>query len=293
MLETLAQQGPWFPPALIGLAVFAFVIGFFGLVLPSGLRFASSVTRQYETYFVDHLEFKPISVTAFELLLLLLVVGCLILLLLFPLQRSAIYLTCILASVIFLPRAIYFVLKTDRRKKIDDVLPNVLQQLAANFRTTSDISRALHEVSETAPAPMNHELRLIRQKENDLKSFPEALDHARRRIGSDWFDVVAAVLRTTYEHGGKESDALLNLSRVFVQLKKMRERLDTATSEGKMSMRMIMIMPFIVIIGAVIVVPDMAQQTWDSFTGRLMLGAAGIVYILAIFLAFRLAAVKV
>jgi len=293
MFDLLRDQPAVLLPLFLAVGVLMATIGLFNLIMPAGERFAKRVADTYEVRFVDQLQFVPVAPVVFQLSLVLLILACALILVFLPILQGLSITAALLTSTVLLPKVFYVVLKTERRKKIDKVLPNVLQQLAANFRSTSDISRALAEVAETAPKPMDHELRLIRQKENDLKSFPDALDQARRRIGSDWFDVVAAVLKTTYEKGGKESDALMNLSRVFVQLTKMRDRLDTATSQGRMSMRIIMVMPFLVVIIALVAVPDIAAGAWASNVGKFMLALAVLVYIIAVSVAIWLSSVKV
>lgn len=269
------------------------VLGLVGVAGPSVTEKAEGWIALYDEHFVDELQFPPNA--ALVVWGGLAGVGLVVLAIPFMFSTGqAIFLYLIIGVVAgFGPKMLYIFLRQSRRKKIEAVLPNLLQQLAANFKTTSDVSRALFEVSETAPAPMDHELRLIRQKENDLGSFPEALDQASQRIGSDWFDVVAGVLKTTYEHGGKESDALMNLSRVFVQLAKMQERIDTATSQGRMSMKIIMFAPFVVIAIAIFVVPDIAMDAWESTVGKVMLGMAAFVYIIAVLSAVWLSSVKI
>lgn len=293
MREFLLESPPVVLSILVAAAVFLLVVGFLNLLRPRFERLTTRMALEYDQRFVDQLAFTPLRIEVFQLATVLLIVVCGLSLMLLPLGNGFLLAAFLVIAATVGPVAAYVILRAKRRKQIDKVLPNVLQQMAANFRTTNDISRALAEVAETAPAPMDHELLLIRQKEKDLQSFPEALDQARRRIGSDWFDVVAAVLRTTYENGGKESDALMNLSRVFVQLTKMRDRLDTATSQGRMTMKIIMAMPFLVVLIAMIAVPDIAAGAWESFVGKFMLGMATLVYIAAVALAIWLTSVKV
>jgi Flp pilus assembly protein TadB/energy-coupling factor transporter ATP-binding protein EcfA2 len=293
MLELLASQGVHVPVGMMAVAGFLLAMGAYGLTAPLQRRWSEGLNARYEDRFVDRLQFRPLSPAMFEIGLALLSLVCFAILFLFDVFQAILLIVFLLLAVALLPRAVYEYLRIQRRKQIDAVLPNVLQQLAANFRTTNDISRALYEVSETAPAPMDHELLLIRQKENDLRSFPDALDQARGRIGSARFDTVVSVLKTTYENGGKESNALMNLSRVFVQLTKMQDRLDTATQAGRWSMRLIIIMPVIVVVLAVNFLPDIAMQTWESFVGKLILGIALIFYIASIATAIWLSSVKI
>lgn len=280
-------------PSLVFFGALMIFLACFGLLKSRIAKFVDGLVALYETKFVDELQFKSSGTVVVWSWLCAICLGIVALPFLISPIAAIFWILVIFLVVRFGPKYVYEIMHRMRRKKIDAILPNLLQQLAANFKTTRDISKALFEVAETAPAPMDHELRLIRQKENDLQSFPEALDQAGTRIGSDWFNVVAGVLKTTYEHGGKESDALMNLSRVFVQLRTMQERIDTATSQGRMSMRIIMAAPIVVIVVALWLVPEIAMEAWDSLVGKLMLGLAAFMYILGILSSIWLSSVKI
>jgi tight adherence protein B len=188
----------------------------------------------------------------------------------------------VLIAAYFIPGIVYTYQKTVRRKKVDDVLANVLQQLAANTKNVGSISLALQEVAQTAPVPMDYELELISRQEQELKSFTKALENARNRLKSQWFDIVTAVLQTAEEKGGKTSAALGNLSRVFVQLKAMQTRIDTATSQGRTSMKVMLVMPFVVVAIVYMVDPGLVAMAVANTAGKVMLGLAVFFYILAL-----------
>jgi len=199
----------------------------------------------------------------------------------------------VLVAAYFIPGVVYTYQKTVRRKRVDDVLPNVLQQMAANTKNVGSISLALQEVAQTAPIPMDYELELISRQEQELKSFTKALENARGRLKSQWFDIVTAVLQTAEEKGGKTSAALGNLSRVFVQLKAMQTRIDTATSQGRTSMKVMLVMPFVVIAIVYIVDPGMVALAVANTAGKVMLGMAVVFYFLALGIAIWLSKVVI
>lgn len=193
----------------------------------------------------------------------------------------------------FAPKFYFEYQKSVRRERVDNVLPNVLQQLSANTKNVGSISLALQEVAVTAPAPMDYELELISRQEQELKSFTKALTNARGRLKSQWFDIVTAVLQTAEEKGGKTSAALGNLSRVFVQLKAMQQKIDTATSQGRTSMKVMLVMPFVVIAIVYFVDPDLIGLATSNAAGVTMIWAAGFAYIIAVAVAVWLSRVEI
>jgi tight adherence protein B len=172
--------------------------------------------------------------------------------------------TALLFLLVLVPLVVatplYELRRRRRGREIDDVLPALLQQLSANLSNNKNIGLALEEVSRTAPAPMDYELRLLAQKERDLGSLPAALDEANERIRSDWFGVTSAILKTTYERASSEGEVLQNLSRVFAQQRAMRDKIDTATRQGETSIKIMAVVPFLVVLVAPFAMP---ASTWQ------------------------------
>jgi len=199
----------------------------------------------------------------------------------------------ILIIAVALPPLTYAFMKADRVKKIEEALPSVLQQLAANTQSVSSLSIALNEVSKTAPAPLDYELAMICKQEEELKSLTLALENARARIGSTWFDIVTAVLITASEKGGKASSALENLSGVFSKLAEMQQTISTATSSGRMSLKMLIPLPAIVIVLVGLLQPELVSSVMAHGAGIFMLALSGFFYAISLGLAVYLSQAKI
>jgi len=270
---------------LAGLAAFLVPVGLLLMALPILDREIDRFIERYDKTFGLELEFSAITrghVWA--------VIGGALLLLALSLAFLPYYTTVVLALVLaggiaYLPRVAYRIARRRRRLAVDDALPGLLQQLAANLKNEKNIGQVLSHVTETAPPPMDYELRLLAQKERDLGSFPAALDDARERIGSDWFDVTAAILKTTSERASTEAEALQNLSRVFAQLRSMRDRIDTATRQGRTSMQIILAAPFIMAPAGYFFLPARTWEDIDFWWVKVFLAAAFIMAIIGISLA--------
>ncbi|GLQ35942.1 hypothetical protein GCM10007939_22260 [Amylibacter marinus] len=269
------------------LGAFLFIIGiWFGFHKELTSAYNSAADKYRDT-FVLELQYPNNVPKVFGMYLLATLVACLLGVLINP-----VLVIFVLAIAYFLPGIVYDAKKMEKIKRVNQVLPNVLQQLAANTKNTGSISMALQEVAITAPKPMDYELALISRQEQELKSFTKALANARERLDSQWFDIVTAVLITADEKGGKASAALDNLSKVFQQLIKMQNRIDTATAQGRMSMKMMLAMPFVVIGIVYMVDPGLLALAVSNTAGKVMLGAATVFYLGSLFLAIWLSKVK-
>ena len=191
------------------------------------------------------------------------------------------------------PVAFYLNARTTRLEKIEEGLPTVLQQLASSMTTGSSIIQSLEQVSRLAPSPLDRELETIARQAREQKDLEVALTLARRRIRSQNFDMVALVLATALRQGGDVTASLQNLSEVFRELRRMQRKISTATSNGRMTMRMMTVVPFFIIGIAMYFQPDMVAQVTDSTTGIMALGFAAVLYIGALALGIYLMSVKV
>lgn len=277
------------------LAMFASACTFF-IIMGFWLGFRKEIMQKYEEYtdlyrrtFVLELQYPdnpPMVIGGYA-------AGALCLAALTIVMGLPLLAPMILIGAYILPGQVFGSTKDKRRKKINDVLPNVLQQMSANTKNIGSISLALQEVAETAPVPMDYELALISRQEQELKSFTKAMSTARTRIGSQWFDIVTAVLLTAEEKGGQISAALANLSRVFVQLKSMQNRIDTATSQGRMQMKIMLVMPFVVVAIVYMVDPGIVSMGISNMAGIVTLVLALVFYLLALGVAIWLSRVKI
>ena len=268
--------------------VIAFIIGMWFETKDKLYEIHASLSEYYRDKFVLELQFPEDQNRVF----LMYGIAVLLLFLLF-LMLSPILAIIVLVGAYFFPNQYFNYQKIQRLKKIDSVLPNVLQQLAANTKNTGSITMALREVSQTAPKPMDYELALIGRQEQELKSFTKALNNTRERLDSRWFDIVSAVMITADEKGGRASEALDNLSKVFIQLIRMQTKIDTATSQGRMSMKLMLAMPFVVIGIVYAVDPDLMKLASETKAGKITLGIAAFFYFLSLSLAIWLSKVEI
>lgn len=191
------------------------------------------------------------------------------------------------------PVAYYLQARSSRLDKIEEGLPTVLAQLASSMTTGSSIIQSLEQVARLAPQPLDRELVTIARQAREQKDLEVALTLARRRIRSQNFDMVALVLATALRQGGDVTTSLQNLSDVFRELRRMQRKIATATSNGRMTMRIMSAVPIFIVGGAYYFQPDMVAQVTESSTGMATLGAAAMVYIGAMALGLYLMSVKV
>jgi len=264
------------------------ILGLGGLVFSNSEGMMTTLRRYYNDKFVLDLQFP----NNFDLIFFRYASGFGIAVVLAFL--NSVFLAIFIAIIaVVVPPVVYAFMKADRIKKIEEALPSALQQLAANTQSVSSLSAALNEVAKTAPAPLDYELSMICKQEEELKSLTLALENARTRIGSTWFDIVTAVLITASEKGGKASSALENLSGVFSKLAEMQQTISTATSSGRMSLKLLIPLPAIVVILVSLFQPELVSSVVAHGAGIVMLLLSAVFYAISLGLAVYLSQAKI
>jgi len=196
------------------------------------------------------------------------------------LMTGSIIVAAVLAgSTIFLPGPIFGYLRRQRLARFDERLPSALDQIVSSARAGLSLSQALEEVSKTAPAPVSEELSLIVQDQKLGTDLGEAIDSARRRLGSRPFGLVATALLVNREKGGNLPEALQTMSVSLKEIWRLEQKIITASSEGRKAVWVISAVPLFVFFMVITMQPDLAQSLVSSVAGFAILGLATLLYV--------------
>lgn len=182
-------------------------------------------------------------------------------------------------SAIFLPGPVFAYLRRQRLAQFDERLPSALDQIVSSARAGLSLSQALEEVSTTAPAPVSEELSLIVQDQKLGTDLGEAIDNARRRLGSRPFGLVATALLVNRDKGGNLPEALQTMSVSLKEIWRLEQKIITASSEGRKAVWVISAVPLFVFFMVIGLQPDLAQSLVSSFAGFAILGVAALLYV--------------
>ena len=192
---------------------------------------------------------------------------------------SIIVAAALAGSTIFLPGPIFGYLRRQRLARFDERLPSALDQIVSSARAGLSLSQALEEVSKTAPAPVSEELSLIVQDQKLGTDLGEAIDSARRRLGSRPFGLVATALLVNREKGGNLPEALQTMSVSLKEIWRLEQKIITASSEGRKAVWVISAVPLFVFFMVITMQPDLAQSLVSSVAGFAILGLATLLYV--------------
>jgi pilus assembly protein TadC len=138
-----------------------------------------------------------------------------------------------LLSFAFILFTLYLVLHfrvEDRRKRIEGVLPDALQIIAANIRAGLTPLAALRTAARPEFGPLEEEIRCVTAKSLGVESFTDALMEMSKRIKSEILERTVALFVVSMRSGGSLAVLLENAADDILEGQEMRRQLIAGTN---------------------------------------------------------------
>ncbi len=188
------------------------------------------------------------------------------------------------AAGYLLPR---FVLKRRTRRYQDkflDELPNAVEAIVRGVKSGLPLNDSIRIVSKEVKEPVRSEFQRVLDQQSVGKSMMEAVQVLFDRVPLPEVNFFVVVITVQQQAGGNLSEALTNLSRVLRNRKKMKAKVKAMSSEAKASAMIIGSLPFIVAGLVSVVTPGYFSPFIETEIGMLLLGVAGMMMGIGIFI---------
>lgn len=123
---------------------------------------------------------------------------------------------------------VYFKVE-DRTKKVESILPDTFQMIAANLRAGMTPYKALKSVAKGHPGPLADEIEYVTSHALGIESFGENLMKISERIKSDTLDKSMKLFTTSMRSGGRLATLLEELSVDMSETQALKNELKTST----------------------------------------------------------------
>jgi pilus assembly protein TadC len=138
-----------------------------------------------------------------------------------------------LACFVFILFTLYLVLHfrvEDRKRRIESVLPDALQLIAANIRAGLTPLAALRTAARPEFGPLEEEIRYVTAKSLGIESFTDALMEMSKRIKSEILERTVALFVVSIRSGGSLAVLLENASDDILEGQELKRQLIAGTS---------------------------------------------------------------
>lgn len=172
------------------------------------------------------------------------IVTPIVILLFLPLEAIllALWLVAIILPKIMLDRK-----WQQRRKLLNDQLPQAVLQLSSGVASGMSLVQAIERVAERAPEPIRTEFRIIANYWNMGSDFASTIEEAKRRLDLQDFTLFASAIVINQRMGGNVVKTLERLAHSLEAVDKMRREVFVQTSEGRTNIKVLAFAPFIML----------------------------------------------
>lgn len=183
--------------------------------------------------------------------------------------------------------------RAKRAVAFSEQLPNALSSLSNALRGGYGIVQAMSLTAEEMAAPMSTEFRKVVAEVGYGLPYDVAFQNMLRRNPTDDLGLVVTALEIHLEMGGNLSVILDNIAGIIRDRVRIQGQIRTLTAQQRLSSRILISLPFIVVGALYFVNRKYISQLWTTQEGLVMTFIAGTLLILGIFLLRRVSAIKV
>ena len=180
--------------------------------------------------------------------------------------------------------------KATSKKRADEFergLPEVLRLLCIALESGSSLVMALRYAADNCDEPLSSELKRTVWDIEAGQGFDEAMKKLRRRTGGAEFAYLAVAMEIQHTSGGSLTDILASVSEMLQQSADLKEELQTKTTQGRLSSRIVAIMPFALLVILSVFSPGYLGAFFESAFGIFLLALALLLEIAGVVLVRR------
>ena len=182
---------------------------------------------------------------------------------------------------------------TERVTKLESQIEPWLVAIANALKASPSLGEAIASSATVVSAPMSQEVETL-IKEYELGApLDRALDSLAERVPTRTLQSTVLALKIARKSGGDYSTMLENAAAALRELARLEGVVRTKTAEGRAQAYVIGGIPFPLILCVNWMDPRFFQPLVVTFAGNLMIGAAVVLWVLAILLARKVLAVDV
>jgi tight adherence protein B len=210
------------------------------------------------------------------------------------LQKTGLFLSVILGLLIgSLPAFYLYIKKNQRSKKFQAQLPEALDLMARSLRAGHAFSTGMNLAAEEFDDPLGTEFNITLSEINFGIGVAEALTNLAGRLDcADLrFFVVAVILQR--ETGGNLAEIMENIAHLIRERFKLHGRVQTLAAEGKLSMWILIALPFLIVAALFILNPNYIKQLIYEPVGRLMCAGALLMMFIGFLVMRKMVNIKV
>lgn len=202
-----------------------------------------------------------------------------------PEQRAAAHLKTAVSRFGMISRCIEEHENRKRTERLEQGMPEALRLLSIALESGSSLVMALRYAAENCDEPLATELKRTVWDLEAGQGFDEALEKLRERTQGAEFAFLSIAMEIQHQAGGSLTNILESVSSMLQQSAELKDELRTKTSQGRLSSRIVTVMPFALLGILLLFSPDYLTSFLGSpigiclFALALLLEVVGVLFV--------------
>ena len=144
-----------------------------------------------------------------------------------------------------IPGAVVMIMKRNRIKQFDSLLPEGLVMATNGLRAGLSIGQVFEVLAKEAPKPLNQEFSLIVNEQRLGRNLEDSLKALAKRMPTDDTMILVNATIILRESGGNLTEVFENLADTIRERKLLKQKIGAMTAEGKTQAVILAILPFL------------------------------------------------
>lgn len=181
----------------------------------------------------------------------------------------------------------------NRREAFERQLPDVLNLIAGALRAGWGLQQSIDLVVEQMSPPVSTEFSRAQTEMRLGRSVEDALESVAERMRSEDFSWVVAAIAIQRDVGGNLAEVLDLVAETIRDRYALKRQISGLTAEGRLSARILLVLPFVLVVLLSIVNPLYLQGLFSSVSGAVMLAIGSLLLIVGAVWLHRVVTIEV
>jgi len=200
----------------------------------------------------------------------------LVMLVLIPLMVHSLFQLWVITGAVFVlllfvPGMFWRSMRKKRFKRFEEQMPDAFMMLASSLQAGASLSTALETMTNQASPPLSQEFSLLTKRMRLGVSLEDGLLEMEKRIPLQSFVIASSAIRISREVGGNLVDTITSMAKTLRRKKKMEDKIDSLTSQGRAQGIFMAALPIILAILLGFLEPEAMRKLYTTREGLMVL----------------------
>jgi len=177
----------------------------------------------------------------------------------------------VLAVLLIMPGVIWATMRKKRLRKFEEQLPDAFMMIASSLQAGASLSMALETMTRQSTPPLSQEFGILTKRMRLGVPLEEGLLSMETRIPLQSFVMASSAIRISREVGGNLVDTISSMAKTLRRKKKMEDKIDSLTSQGRAQGMFMAALPIILAILLSFLEPEAMRKLYTTREGLAVL----------------------